>query len=1453
MKRALSLLLAIVMVVSMVPAAAAAGFDRSKTWSDGMFADVAVDSWYYETVKTIYELGLMKGSNGKFNPSGDISLAEAITIAARIHAIHTTGEETFVQGSPWYQVYVDYALANGILSAPMSDYTRKGSRLEFAHILGKALPESALPAINTVANGAIPDLKSDDVVYMLYRAGILTGVDGKGTFNANATITRSEVAAIAARMADPDLRKSITLKPTAGSTVITPSIGGNTVTDPAVPETPEQDSNTTTPDGAYNEGIVLVKAKDTFSAADLGTLAYTAAEPLYAGSQWYAVTLADAAKTEDAVAYLTSLNTFEKVDYDYIMKTETEGEAKVTDNPNYNQQTNLGLSNIPYGWTQNGKHPGGSPDVIVAVIDTGVDYNHLDLRNNIWVNNAEIANNGKDDDGNGYIDDIYGWDCVGNDKDPMDDNGHGTHVAGIIAAENNKEGGIGVAYGCKVMVLKAGNSSGYFNNSDIAEAIQYAYMNGASVINMSFGGSNISVAVEDALESAYNSCVLVAAAGNDSACNDLSCAKCDVVKVCYPAALPYVIGVMSTDKDGKNVSSFSNYDHSPYNSVEYEVYAVGEGVGSTWPSNKYACLNGTSMAAPTVSGIAALLRSFYTDRETYSSKFIQSQIVNTGSVNPYNALTETVDDAHAVADVQEALTKLPKPEVNLYDYRIDDSTAISTKNNGNGVVDAGETVRLYISLHNRGGVATNVNVSIDTDRGMGLTDPYFTFVNPSMELSDIGTYSVRESGDKYFEILVDADCPNDYLANFHIRYTYKNGLDAKDKTTYTGDGEAQFNVSSGWHLPSIINEDTVFTNDRLYIVGENVMIPAGVTVTFEEGCRIQFYDDRSYYDSPTIKVYGTLILDGTADQMITIYPSERYSNMACIVYNYGKMTADYIDTINLFANKADTISNSCLRHSGTSVYYYNDAKMSGAYELPDHIATTWVNNYIELTTYAVEAHGTTMDSNYIVVASSNTSVVQAATFTNNIVYSCAKGNTKVTDRMNRFSGKVSNNLFLCEDDKNPASMMGFAFTKKEMVTNNYFDPGYRNYADQLISGYYSSTGVPTVDIYTECSDISALWPHVVSVEMFDADGNPTTTVGKETISVRVTFNRPMDTTKDTFLTFGTKLPYADYRIDGLWISDTVWEGTYTLKAQIENGQNVLKVNNACAAEDPTKTVFGEYQLHEFTIDTTAAMAMNLQAVAKENGIELTFAQDDYDTLLGYNIYRADSKDGNYVKLNPAVILPSENTFLDDNAEPGKTYWYTYTVVLSDFSESAPAGKVYCTAVDTLEPTIYHTPVNQGYAGNNLVISCTASDNMQIASVTLYYKAVGSDYWKSLAMSKVNNKYSATVFGSEMTMDGLVYYIVASDGVNTVSKGTAEVPYTVIVKDASSISRIGDVDGSGSVTIKDAQMLMQCLNGDLILTDDAFKRADLNEDGELSSAEALRIIQYVNGKVTTLDM
>ncbi len=1241
--------------------------------------------------------------------------------------------------------------------------------------------------------------------------------------------------------------------------------GDEVMNTPVVTETEHHTDHVQAAEGTYNEGVVLVKSENSLQASALSPVAVESVTRLTKNSKWYTVTLKDASQTHEAISTLREMDCFDNVDYDYIMKADGEVQSvDVSSNPDYASSSHFGPHDIDRGWHhahEQGKNPGGSSDVVVAVIDTGVDYNHLDLRNNIWVNSAEIPDNGIDDDGNGYIDDINGWNCVGDNNNPMDDNGHGTHVAGIVAAENNEIGSVGVAYNSKIMCLKAGNSSGYFNNSDVAEAVEYAYMNGATVINMSFGGSNISIAVEEALENAYYTSILVAAAGNEIACNQPGCYVCVLIKPTYPAVLPYVIGVMSCDTTG-NVSAFSNFDHYSYNDREYEVYAVGESVFSTWPNNKYAVLNGTSMAAPSVAGIAALLRSYYTDREVYSSKFIQSQIVNTGTIFP--------DGGHSMANAYEAMTKSPKPTVNLYGYTMDDSVEISAVNNGNGVIDAGETVRLYISLQNRGGVASNVTATIDTIRNddASLTDPYFTFNADSISLSDIGTYSVRESTE-YFEIVISPDCPNDYLTNFNIRYTYTNGMDTTDTTAYSGKGTAQFNISRGYHLPATIMEDTVYTADRLYIVGDDVVIPEGVTVTFEEGCEIQFYDDREYYNSPMIKVYGTLNIQGSKENTVYIHPSEMNAYFAYFIecQTNGMLNIQYANAINLFTKTSNymyedsniIILNSFLRVDGMVINEYNGAVLNvyengivGEARNGIEARAEELNNcYFEIDAYNIRWQFQTIQNSLVLYGQSRATAIDCNNFINNIICSRYIGNAYFHEGLNILT-QATNNMFYTLDNE-ISSLIPLRISSSTSITNNHFSLLYQNYALQTIEGYLGEGGDPRFNITDNCSDISLLYPHVVSVELFNKDGELVNTIGKEEITVRITFNRPMDTTQDTAAYFGTREPYADYKIEGEYISDTVWEGTYTLKAQIENGQNYIKVSNACAAEDQTMEVLGKYMLHEFTIDTTAAMSMNLQAVASEEGITLTWAQDDYDTLMGYNIYRSTVKDGNYVKINPSILLSTEESFLDTNAEPGVNYWYTFTVVLSDFSESAPAGKVSCTAMDTLFPNVYHTPVNQGYLNNNLVISCTASDNIAVANVTLYYRTVGETAWKTLSMSKVNDKYSATVFGSELSSVGLEYYIEATDGRNVIAKGSEENPYTVVIKDSSALSKLGDVDGDNVISTKDALMIMQCINGDLIMTDDEFKRADLNEDGILSSVEALRILQYINGNVTTLAM
>ena len=187
-------------------------FIEQKVFSENTFTDVNPGDWFYENVKSTYQFGLMIGNSATtFNPEGNLSVAETVTVAARLHSIYNTGKAQFIQRDPWYQTYLDYAKRNKILTKDYSDYTRPATRAEVAMILADAFPEGALQTINYVVDDMIPDVKIDDeygiAVYTFYRVGILIGYDDAGTFLPNNPIKRGELAAIISRIVDISLRQ----------------------------------------------------------------------------------------------------------------------------------------------------------------------------------------------------------------------------------------------------------------------------------------------------------------------------------------------------------------------------------------------------------------------------------------------------------------------------------------------------------------------------------------------------------------------------------------------------------------------------------------------------------------------------------------------------------------------------------------------------------------------------------------------------------------------------------------------------------------------------------------------------------------------------------------------------------------------------------------------------------------------------------------------------------------------------------------------------------------------------------------------------------------------------------------------------------------------------------------------------------------------------------------------
>ena len=238
----------------------------------------------------------------------------------------------------------------------------------------------------------------------------------------------------------------------------------------------------------------------------------------------------------------------------------------------------------------------GDPNLLIGVIDTGIDYTHPDLADNVWTNPGEIPGNGIDDDGNGYVDDVHGYDFVNGDGDPMDDHFHGTHVAGTIGAVgNNGVGIVGVNWRCKMVAIKFMNNLGQGSEADAIASLQYAVTVGVKVTNNSWGNMSGGQALLDAINAAGQAGqVFVNAAGNNSW-------NIDLVPV-YPTSYttPYMITVAATDARDLR-ASFSNYGP-----IAVNLGAPGYNVYSCKPGGLYQALNGTSMAAPHVTGVVAL-------------------------------------------------------------------------------------------------------------------------------------------------------------------------------------------------------------------------------------------------------------------------------------------------------------------------------------------------------------------------------------------------------------------------------------------------------------------------------------------------------------------------------------------------------------------------------------------------------------------------------------------------------------------------------------------------------------------------------------------------------------------------------------------------------------------------------------------------------------------------------
>jgi subtilisin family serine protease len=442
--------------------------------------------------------------------------------------------------------------------------------------------------------------------------------------------------------------------------------------------------------------------------------------------------------------------------------------ASAPNDPSYSQQQHLPQIKAPQAWDI----AKGDSNVVVAIIDSGTDWDHPDLAANIWRNVDEVID-GVDNDNNGFIDDIRGWDFVDNltdvapgedgdepDNNPMDFGGHGTHTAGLAAARTDN--GVGVAavsWNVKVMPLRVGwrNTAnvGRIGFSWVAEAFIYAADNGAHVANLSAGSSNI---VADAARYAFEKGVVITvAAGNENR------------EYGYPLArTPFAIAVAALD-DLDRKASYSTYgDWVKVSAPGGDENRVRPDILSTMFNDSYIRFHGTSMAAPLVAGVAALVRSMHPD---WSASQVTFQVVETadnidalnpgyvgklgtGRINAYRAVTETVT---------------PLPRISLIATTVDDRAG----GNDDNKLDAGETANLIISLENVWGDATNLSARLTTDDWAVTVTKGTASYGTIPGLADIDHSAGENAADPFVVQVSSAAIP--HRAHFTLSLTGDNG------------------------------------------------------------------------------------------------------------------------------------------------------------------------------------------------------------------------------------------------------------------------------------------------------------------------------------------------------------------------------------------------------------------------------------------------------------------------------------------------------------------------------------------------------------------------------------------------------------------------------------------------------------------------------------------------------
>ena len=974
----------------------------------------------------------------------------------------------------------------------------------------------------------------------------------------------------------------------------------------------------------------------------------------------------NAVAVNEAVDALNGLADVEFAEPNYLVYTTAlpEGVTTSKEDPFFKEQWAFNAINLKNAWINNtitDKRP------VIAILDTGVDTAHPDLAANIWTN--ELEANGvedADDDANGFKDDLHGWDFVNQTARIGDWNGHGTHVAGIAAAvENNGIGITGANPDALIMPVTIMQSDGTGDVATIIKGIDYAAANGADVINMSFGGYAYSIAEEQALARAYQTAVLVAAAGNDCMMinPDNRCPVCrEWGAPMFPAAFTFVLGVEAGNRDGSR-ASFSNYDDDgPTFSAfgeeklyNYELRAPGVAMTSTFPGGKYKALNGTSMASPLVAGaISRLLQcKEYDSKELLFGDLIHARKKSSNQMVDFQAAYEITD-----AD--------RKPTLQFVAYAFVDSVA----GDGDGRADAGETIELWPVFRNEWGKAENITFSLEVAEA---EDPTIIEVfNKNVSFGkNLSSYAKAKSENPILFKLND-NCVDGRHIRLVLRATCDN---ITDELVH----EFVIKAENGVELGGLISENMTLYPDVHYIVTKTLAIQQGAVLTILPGTVIKLKEGVAI-NAP----HGTLNCVGAPGNMITFTMADGETGYARQLY---------------FNDRIEYVKFTGLNFTEHPAIYSPDA----------------VNCVIE----------NCYSTSYIVTG--------GAKFTKtNIFNSSAR---------TQFDGSASQMYIKSNISANIYSEISY-FLSNNYRESNVFSNEIRN-SDELVSLVYSSETpmkyTPEQPNYLGSAreDIVSAWVYdmnhnkrpigygvydlsnmltrptaeahgivwKVVVNGYDAQDEfellPPLGVGKHKFEVY--FNRPMDVNVAPTVAMGVRPPYTQVSVaeDGEWSADSL---VYTAYLTIDGKTSSDGLNRIYVAGARDNEYFDiPVENRRFNVEVAAAgsMATGLMAEAGLGKVTLTWETDeeDFEDLLGYNIYRytekLDStytnydKNGNWVGghwevkgdtviVNESVLESNEVEFTDYNVVPGTTYYYIIKQITTSLNSHALSNAVAAT-------------------------------------------------------------------------------------------------------------------------------------------------------------------------------